>query len=146
MLPQVRIVPTFTVFLALAFAYQLLLLYDTLASENTIQVYSLCFYDWFLFIYAVLQIYELKAALLELNAHGNANLSTWIQMRAAATAISVLTGLFAVCTCLISWKLYNEFAWSLFRFVKADRALRRRYLVFQVCFITKISLSVLLSD
>jgi hypothetical protein len=36
-LNQILVIPTFTVLLALAFVYQLVLLYDTLANENNIQ-------------------------------------------------------------------------------------------------------------
>jgi hypothetical protein len=70
-----RIFRTFTVLLALAFVYRLLLLDDTRGNENTIQVFSLCFYDCFLFIYAVLQIKELKAAELDLSSEGDFDLA-----------------------------------------------------------------------
>jgi hypothetical protein len=63
-----RIFRTFTVLLALAFVYRLLLLDDTRGNENTIQ-------DCFLFIYAVLQIKELKAAELDLSSEGDFDLA-----------------------------------------------------------------------
>ena len=129
---QTHTVPTFTVLLALAFVYQLILLYDTLAKENTIQVFSLCLYDIFLCIYAVLQIAEVKQAVFSLSELGDIDLSVWNQTRPASLAIATTTGFFTICTCLISWKLYDEFAWSLFKFVHADFTLRRRYLIFEV--------------
>ena len=129
---QSRMIPAFTVLLALAFVYQLILLYDTLAKENTIQVFSLCLYDMFLCIYSVLQIAEIKQAVFSLSAQGDIDLSVWFETRHASLAIAITTGFFTICTCLISWKLYDEFAWSLFKFVNADITLRRRYLIFEV--------------
>jgi hypothetical protein len=129
----VNIFPSFTVTLAFAFfAYQLLLLYDTLAHENTIQVLSLCLYDSFLFIYSELQLKGFKQALVELNQVGAIDLDIWIDTRSAVLTIAIMTGVCTFWTCFVSWKLYEEFAWTLFKFVQADTVLRRRYLVFQV--------------
>jgi hypothetical protein len=127
------VIPTFTVLLALAFVYQLILLYDTLAKENTIQVFSLCLYDMFLCIYSVLQIVEIKASYLYLYAHGDFNFyGGWFETKPVLIAIAITTGLFTFCTCIFGWKVYDEFAWGLFKFVHADSTLRRRYLIFEV--------------
>ena len=129
---QSRTLPTFTVLLALASVYQLILLYDTLAKENTIQVFSLCVYDVVICIYSVLQIVETKQAMISLVSLEDFDLSFWNGTRQALLALAFTTGFSIICTCLISWKLYNEFAWSLFKFVHADFTLRRRYLIFEV--------------
>lgn len=37
-----------------------------------------------------------------------------------------------VAMCFIAWKLYQEFAWSIYKHISADLRLKRRYLAYQV--------------
>lgn len=85
----------------------------------------------FLCIYSGLQLDEIKAAIFDLNAVGDIDLRVWYQIKPVLLTIAILTAVFAVANSFISWKLYYEFAWALFKFVQADIVLRRRYLIFQ---------------
>lgn len=88
----------------------------------------------FLCIYSGLQLDEIKAAIFDLNAVGDIDLRVWYQIKPVLLTIAILTAVFAVANSFISWKLYYEFAWALFKFVQADIVLRRRYLIFQ-CYV-----------
>lgn len=82
------------VLLSLASVYQVLLLYDTLAHRNTIQLIGLCVYSALLCVYAVLQIHQVDLLAEEYNEV--------VQFRPLPRSIGVVTGAFTAIICAVS--------------------------------------------
>ena len=117
------------VLLSLASVYQLLLLYDTLACRNTIQLIGLCVYTALLCIYAGLQIQQVEVA----NYYSNRNYDIEIpHMKPLAISSAAIIGAFTAIICAVSWKVYGEFRWTVFQRFNADSKMQRRYFTFQV--------------
>ena len=69
---------------------------------------------------------------LTLQPEGEINSALWGQAQPFLIAIPIII---AVGTCLMAvtaWKLYDEFAWTIYKHISADLRMKRRYLTYQV--------------
>lgn len=125
--------PTFFILLIFGFVYQALLLYDTLAQRNTIQLFGLCIYAVCLFIYAALQVDEVHRVSVALEEIGDVSPdnSSWITTKPLVLANASITALYLIVVVFISFKLYAEWQWTLYRELNADLAMQRRYFTFK---------------
>jgi hypothetical protein len=132
---QSRTIPTFLTLYIFGFLYQLALVYDALRLKNTIQVIGLDFYNLGLLIYAAVQMNQIRDAVDALGKQSppEIDMSIWGETKPFLIAIPCIlalgTGLLAIC----AWKLYDEFAWTIFKHISADLRMKRRYLAYQVC-------------
>lgn len=118
--------------------YQLILVYDSLRLKNTIQVIGLCAYNGGMLIYAAIQYDQVRNAIGDLiglnyiNAAGADGTGVWALVRPYLIAVPCVIALFSVVLSFIAWKLYDEFAWSIYKHISADLRMRKRFLTFQV--------------
>ncbi|CAO1605690.1 hypothetical protein XANCAGTX0491_009196 [Xanthoria calcicola] len=127
-------IPTFLALYIFGFLYQLLLVYDALRLKNTIQIIGLCIYNVGLLVYAAVQKDQIDEAIKQLSS-GSKNLidaSVWNEEKPFLIAIPCVIGLVTVLMAIIAWKLYDEFAWTIYKHISADLKMKRRYLTFQI--------------
>lgn len=127
-----RTIPTFLTLYIFGFFYQLVLVWDALRLKNTIQIIGLCLYNVGLLIYGAVQMEQIRQAVQALAAVGDIDFAIWGQTKPFLIAIPCIL---AVCTGLLSvaaWKLYDEFAWTIYKHISADLRMKRRYLTFQI--------------
>jgi hypothetical protein len=133
-IPVTRTIPTILSLLIFGFIYQSLLLYDTLATKNTIQLFGLCIYAVCLCVYTSLQVDQAERALdalASLNYVAPASSPSY-DMRPLVLTNAIITGVYVLAISSISYKLYYEFQWSIYRQLNADLAMQRRYFTFKV--------------
>ena len=123
-----RTIPTFLTLYIFGFFYQLVLVWDALRLKNTIQIIGLCIYNVGLLIYGAVQMEQIKQAVLFLGAAS----SIWGQTKPFLTAIPVILGFGTCFLSVAAWKLYDEFAWTIYKHISADLRMKRRYLTFQI--------------
>lgn len=130
-----RSIITFFGLLVLGFVYQCLIMYDALAKRNTIQLIGLCIYAACLSVYAILQVDQTRRIIIDAKSKHNIaeDNDVWTAMRPLVVAIATLTGLYFLTICFLSYKLYDEFAWSIFAQLHADYRMKRKYFTFQAC-------------
>lgn len=116
-------VPTFLTLYIFGFIYQLVLVYDALRLKNTIQVIGLCLYNVGLLIYGAVQGHQLQEEI---------GLSNWSRTRPFLVAIPCILALGTILLALEAWKLYDEFAWTIYKHISADLLLKRKYLTYQI--------------
>lgn len=117
------------------FLYQLYLVYDALKNKNTIQVLGLVLYNAGILLYAGIQYDQIEDAIRELvDLNYIVDASFWGQIKPMLIALPILMGFFTVVFAFIAWKLYDEFAWTIYKHISADLRMKRRYLNYQVCF------------
>lgn len=114
------------------FLYQLVLVYDALRLKNTIQVIGLCVYNVGLLVYAAVQMDQIQEAVTELSQKQQIEPGVWENERPYLIAIPCVIALGTLAMCIIAWKLYDEFAWTIYKHISADLRMKRRYLTFQV--------------
>ncbi|KAL4882876.1 hypothetical protein BJY04DRAFT_216963 [Aspergillus karnatakaensis] len=117
--------------------YKLVILYDTLSQQNTIQVLALGVYSITQPIYNGLQYERLKKSFHSLGSRTHDVISDdeWRVIQGLIISIITISAVFTLWIFPLAWKLYNEFAWVTFRQVEADLVMRNRFLHFQL-FIT----------
>lgn len=107
-------------------------MYDALRLKNTIQVIGLCVYNVGLLIYAAVQMDQIKQAVSDLADAGAIDRGIWGQAQPFLVAIPCVIALGTVALSVVAWKLYDEFAWTIYKHISADLRMKRRYLTFQV--------------
>jgi hypothetical protein len=138
--PEVKVIPTYLTLFIFGFIYQLVLVYDSLRLKNTIQVIGLCLYNLGMLIYAAVQVDQIKTAIIGLHFSNYIILSDqlWIDIHPFLVASPCLLALGTVIMSFIAWKLYEEFAWTIYKHISADLRMKQRFLTFQVSLSTAL--------
>ncbi len=127
-------IPTFLTLYIFGFLYQLLLVYDALRLKNTIQIIGLCVFNVALLVYAAVQMTQIHVAVQELESWHFIKAEVWATTRPYLVAVPCVIALGTVLMSVVAWKLYDEFAWTIYKHISADLRMKRRYLTFQVGF------------
>lgn len=131
-----KTIPTFLTLYIFGFLYQLVLVYDALRLKNTIQIIGLCIYNVGLLVYASVQWTQIQDAvnvLLQAAGGPYINIAVKHATRPYLIAVPCIIALGTVLMSVVAWKLYDEFAWTIYKHISADLRMKRRYLTFQVC-------------
>ena len=131
-----KTIPTFLTLYIFGFIYELILVYDALRLRNTIQVIGLCLCNVGLLIYGAVQMDQIQDAIQVLSTNDAIDYQVWKDMKPYLIAIPCVVGLGTILMSFIAWKLYDEFAWTIYKHISADLRMKRRYLTFQVRVIT----------
>lgn len=127
-----KTIPTYLALFIFGFLYQLWLVWDALKKRNTIQVIGLCLYDLGLLIYSAVQIDQVREAVDALDSEDLIHPEIWTELEPFLIAEPCVIAVGMILMSFIAWKLYDEFAWSIYKNVSADLRLKRRYLTYQV--------------
>lgn len=127
-----KTIPTFLTLYIFGMLYQLVLVWDALRMKNTIQVIGLCMLNVGLLIYAGVQWDQLNTATDKLEGTLS-NQHIWEDLTPFLVAIPCVLGLGTILMSVVAWRLYDEFAWTIYKHISADLRMKRRYLTFQVC-------------
>ena len=98
--------------------------YDALRLKNTIQIIGLCLYNLGLLIYAAVQMAEINGAVKES--------TTWSAEQPFLIAIPCVIAVGSIAMSIVARKIYDEFAWTIYKHISADLRMKRRYLAYQV--------------
>ena len=107
-------------------------MYDALHLKNTIQIIGLCMYNVGLLIYGSVQQDQIQEAVSSLARSKEIDLAIWSQTKPFLIAIPCVLALGTILLSLEAWKLYDEFAWTIYKHISADLRLKRRYLTYQI--------------
>lgn len=109
-----------------------MLVYDALRMKNTIQIIGLCMCNVGLLIYGAVQVNQINTAVNELTSPGYIKPEVWGQSKPFLIVIPCLVGVGSILMTFVAWKLYDEFAWTIYKHISADLRMKRRYLTYQV--------------
>lgn len=127
-----RTIPTFLTLYIFGFLYQLLLAYDALRLKNTIQIIGLCLFNAALLLYAAVQMEQIQDAVVSLLGRDKIDNTVWGDTKPFLIAIPCIIAVGTILLSFIAWKLYDEFAWTIYKHISADLRMKRRYLTFQI--------------
>ncbi|CCU77934.1 unnamed protein product [Blumeria hordei] len=132
--PLSKTIPTYLTLFIFGFLYQMLLVYDSLRLKNTIQVIGLCIYNVGMLIYAAIQFDQIKRAITGLSEakYIHPSNTVWHDVRPFLMAVPCIIAAFTLALSIIAWKLYDEFAWTIYKHISADLRMKRRFLTFQI--------------
>lgn len=117
--------------------FLVILCYDALRLKNTIQVIGICIFNLAMLVYAAIQMDQIRDANSAL-AEGPPDIplrerDIWQPIRPFLITIPCVIALSTVLMFVVCWKLYDEFAWRIYKHISADLRMKKRYLTFQVC-------------
>lgn len=128
-----RLVPTYLSVYIFGFIYEIVLVWDALRLKNTIQVLGLCLYNVGMLIYSAIQRDQLGDTII---SHSNEafNVDPWFvpSVKPYLIAVPCVIGFITLLMAGIAWKLYDEFAWTIYKHISADLRMKRRYLTYQI--------------
>ncbi|KAL2003343.1 hypothetical protein VTN02DRAFT_4253 [Thermoascus thermophilus] len=127
-----KTIPTFLTLYIFGFLYELVLVYDALRLKNTIQVIGICICNVGLLIYGAVQMEQIKEAVGVLMVNNAINMDIWAESKPFLIAIPCIVGLGSAMMAFVAWKLYDEFAWTIYKHISADLRMKRRYLTYQI--------------
>ncbi|RJE17124.1 hypothetical protein PHISCL_10539, partial [Aspergillus sclerotialis] len=127
-----KTIPTFLALYSFGFIYELVLVYDALRLKNTIQVIGICFCNVGLLIYGAVQVQQIKEAVGVLTVMDKIDKDVWPKTEPFLIIIPIVVAMGSVLMGIVAWKLYDEFAWSIYKHISADLRMKRRYLTYQV--------------
>lgn len=106
------------------------MVYDALRLKNTIQIIGLCIFNNALLIYAAVQGTQIHDAVDQLGL--NIKPTVWSAVKPFLIAIPCVIALGTIAMSFVARKLYDEFAWTIYKHISADLRMKRRYLTYQV--------------
>lgn len=113
----------------LAHLFQLYFALDALRHKNTIQLIGLCCFNFAFLVYAVIQVPEIR----EIEAaKGIATNSTDSTPAIILLIIPACIGLSQLAFGYLTWHLFKEFGWQIYKQIGADRKIKRVYLWYQI--------------
>ncbi|KAI9926615.1 hypothetical protein MW887_004384 [Aspergillus wentii] len=115
-----------------ALLYELLLSYDALRRQNTIQLVGLCICNGGLLTYGFLQMREIKATLNSVITDQTVANHVWATYKIELILVPVFLAVGTVLMSFLTWKLRAEFSWSIYKNISADIQMKRRYITYQV--------------
>ena len=130
--PSSRTIPTFLALYSFGFLYELVLVYDALRMKNTIQIIGLCMCNVGLLIYGAVQVQQIRNAVSVLAENGAIPTEVWAESEPFLIIIPCIVALGTLLMTFVAWKLYDEFAWTIYKHISADLRMKRRYLTYQV--------------
>lgn len=130
--PSSKTIPTFLALYSFGFLYELVLVYDALQAKNTIQVIGLCLCNVGLLIYGAVQVQQIRNAVNNLHLMHKIDDLVWVESEPFLIIIPCIVALGTVLMTFVAWKLYDEFAWTIYKHISADLRMKRRYLTYQV--------------
>ncbi|KAI9043067.1 uncharacterized protein KD926_004570 [Aspergillus affinis] len=127
-----KTIPCFLALYSFGFIYELVLVYDALRMKNTIQVIGLCMCNVGLLIYGAVQVQQIKEAVGVLTDNNAINEDIWGESEPFLIIIPCVVAMGTLLMTIIAWRLYDEFAWSIYKHISADLQMKRRYLTYQI--------------
>ncbi|KAL4912018.1 hypothetical protein BDW62DRAFT_216717 [Aspergillus aurantiobrunneus] len=127
-----KTIPTFLALYSFGFVYELILVYDALRLKNTIQVIGLCVCNVGLLIYGAVQVQQIREAVGVLTDNDAISPDIWSETQPFLVIIPIVVAMGTLLMIIIAWKLYDEFAWSIYKHISADLRMKRRYLTYQI--------------
>lgn len=128
-----KAIPTFLALYCFGFIYELVLVYDALRMKNTIQIIGLCVCNIGLLIYGAVQVQQIKEAVNNvLVVNQVISPLVWPETEPFLIIIPCVVAMGTGLMLIVAWKLYDEFAWSIYKHISADLRMKRRYLTYQV--------------
>ncbi|GAA97895.1 uncharacterized protein L969DRAFT_25633 [Mixia osmundae IAM 14324] len=124
--PRQRSIQVYLVIFVLAELFALAASLDALRLRNTIQLVGLCFFSLLMMIYAALMPTQL------LHALGNYESPAYLYIHKLIVATAVVLGITAALQGALTFRLYSEYGWEVFKQIGADRRIKSAFTYYQI--------------
>ncbi|KAI3643242.1 hypothetical protein MP228_012797 [Amoeboaphelidium protococcarum] len=122
-------IPVYLMIFLFSQVFQVVLCFDAVLHQNTIQIIAFVIFDALVFAYSLFQYFQLKDAL------AFASVSTVVgedKFSGVLIAISVVLGVCLIAFAYLAFKLYLEFGWKIYKKIGADPRMKKMYRLYQI--------------
>ncbi|KAH8929491.1 hypothetical protein BT69DRAFT_1307032 [Atractiella rhizophila] len=112
-----QVLPVYLGIFVLAHFFQLFLAIEGIRNKNTIQIMGLCAFNAAFLAYSVIQVCALPSL---------------YDVTGLVTVIPVMIAVAEVAFLALTWFIFREFGWQIYKKIGADRTLKKMYMWYQV--------------
>jgi len=80
-------------------------------------------------VYAVIQSYEVRHSVTTVSSQGG---FSHVKIDILTTALPIVIGIAELAYIALAWTIYNEFGWKVYKFLGADRQIKKMFAVYQI--------------
>jgi len=125
--PSVRRVILYLALFAFAHVFQLLLAIEAVWQQNTLQFLFLIIFNLLFFIYSLVEAFEIRSLGENLGSG-----VTSLPINTLTIISHVVLGVSEVAFIAIGWQIWKEFGWKVYKFLGADRRIKRIFFHYQI--------------
>ncbi|KAL1915757.1 uncharacterized protein VTP21DRAFT_6516 [Calcarisporiella thermophila] len=122
-LANARSLGVYHILFMVAQIFQLVYTFDAIIRKNTIQIIALAIFDVALLIYSGVQLFQVFTLATSISYET----STWPLL-----CVIVVMIVCSLAFSFLSYKLYQEFGWNIYKQIGADLAMRDMYKIYQI--------------
>lgn len=114
---------------ALAHVFQLAMALDAVYARNTLQFFGLTIFNALFLAYAIIQSSEVRHSLTSVSSQSG---FSHLNIDVLTTALPIVIGIAELAYIALAWTIYNEFGWKVYKFLGADRQIKKMFAVYQI--------------
>lgn len=122
-----RKMPVYLSIFALAHIFQFVMAVDAVYARNTLQFLALTIFNALFLVYAIIQIKEIRETLSVTPLAFSV-----IPINVLTTIIPVVISVAEIAYIGLGWRIYHEFGWKVYKFLGADRRIKKMYAHYQI--------------
>lgn len=122
-----RTIPTYLSLFIFAELYQLVLACNAIRAENTIQTVGIVFFNMAMLVYSALQYSQIQDTARKLGVH-----AAYEACKGVIIAIPCVIAAGILVLMVLTYKIHQDFGWSIYKQVGADINSKRRYLCYLI--------------
>ncbi|KAI0271547.1 hypothetical protein BC834DRAFT_448834 [Gloeopeniophorella convolvens] len=123
-----RKMPVYLTVFALAHLFQLGMALDAVYARNTLQFLALTVFNALFLVYAIIQSSEVRNSLASTTQNGFSH----IPVNVLTTALPIVIAIAELAYIALAWTIYNEFGWKVYKFLGANRQIKKMFAVYQI--------------
>ncbi|KAI0005463.1 hypothetical protein BJV74DRAFT_804560 [Russula compacta] len=121
--------PVFLTVFAFAHVFQLGMALDAVYARNTLQFFALTVFNALFLVYAVIQSSEVRHSLTSISSQSG---FSHIPVNVLTTVLPIVISIAELAYIALAWTIYNEFGWKVYKFLGADRQIKKMFAVYQI--------------
>ncbi|KAI0286773.1 hypothetical protein BGY98DRAFT_1104894 [Russula aff. rugulosa BPL654] len=121
--------PVFLSIFVLAHIFQLAMALDAVYARNTLQFFALTVFNALFLLYAIIQSSEVQHSLTSVSSEGG---FSHLPVKVLTTVLPIVISIAEVAYIALAWTIYNEFGWKVYKFLGADRQIKKMFAAYQI--------------
>jgi len=121
--------PVFLSVFALAHVFQLAMALDAVYARNTLQFFALTVFNALFLLYAIIQSSEVQHSLTNVSSEGGLS---HLPVNVLTTVLPIVISIAELAYIALAWTIYNEFGWKVYKFLGADRRIKKMFAAYQI--------------
>ncbi|KAI0307566.1 hypothetical protein B0F90DRAFT_1944658 [Multifurca ochricompacta] len=124
-----RKMPVYLSVFALAHVFQLGMALDAVYARNTLQFFALTVFNALFLVYAIIQSSEVRKSLTTLSSSSG---FSHIPVNVLTVVLPIVIAVAELAYVALAWTIYNEFGWKVYKFLGANRQIKKMFAVYQI--------------